>query len=118
LLSDVFGPDRSPVRGGYLLGHGGLGANAIVDALVAGFDRVRIGVHDDVPVILGYDWDRKVEGDRRIAQVFTSTVAGGGYGGEGALGRAFEPTCRQLLRAARRADSCFGRLTWEPSSRP
>jgi hypothetical protein len=38
--------------------------------------------------------------NRRIAQVFTSTVAGGGYGGAG-MGRAvFEGACRQLLRAA------------------
>ncbi len=36
---------------------------------------------------------------RRIAQVFTSTVAGGGYGGA-RLGAAFEPACGHLLRAA------------------
>ncbi|MBA4192743.1 MAG: hypothetical protein C0467_32660 [Planctomycetaceae bacterium] len=100
LLADVFGQEQSPVRGGYLASHGGLGADTVADALVAGFDRIRIGVHDDAPVLLGYDWDGAVDGDRRVAQVFTSTVAGGGYGGQSAFGRAFEPTCRQLLRAA------------------
>ncbi|MDB5309069.1 MAG: hypothetical protein JWO38_3271 [Gemmataceae bacterium] len=100
LLADVFGPGRSPVRSGYLAGHGGLGADAVADALTTGFDRIRVGVHDDAPVVLGYDWDGEVDGDRRVGQVFTSTVAGGGYGGQEALGRAFEPACRQLLRAA------------------
>jgi hypothetical protein len=100
LLADVFRSDSSPVRSGYLTGHGGIGADKLLAVLEAGFDRIRVGVHDDAPVLLGYDWDGAVEGDRRIGQVFTSTVAGGGYGGSGSLGSAFEPVCRQLLRAA------------------
>lgn len=42
--------------------------------------KVRVGVHDDVEVALGYNWDGSVDGRRTIAQVFTSTVALGGYG--------------------------------------
>ena len=91
----------SPVCNGYLAGHGGMGAEALVAALGAGFDRIRVGVHEAAPVVLGYNWDGAVEGagTRRIGQVFTSTVAGGGYGGE-RLGGQFEAACRHLLRAA------------------
>jgi hypothetical protein len=100
LLADVFAPN-SPVSSGYLAGAQGLGADALVAALETNFDRIRVGVHDGAQVVLGYNWDGVVESDRapRIGQVFTSTVAGGGYGGE-RLGEAFEPACRQLLRAA------------------
>ena len=100
LLADVFEPGQSPVRSGYLAGHGGTGADQLLALLEAGFDRIRVGAHDDAPVLLGHDWDGAVEGDRPVGQVFTSTVAGGGYGGSGSLGAAFEPICRQLLRAA------------------
>jgi hypothetical protein len=100
LLADVFPPGQSPVQSGYLAGHGELGARAIGEAIAAGFDRIRVGMHDEAPVLLGYDWDGAVEQEQRIAQVFTSTVAGGGYGGKTALGSEFEPVCRQLLRAA------------------
>jgi hypothetical protein len=102
LLRDVFPPGQSPVRNGYLTGHGGLGAEAVAGALEDRFECIRVGIHDDASVVLGYDWDGAVEnpGTRRIGQVFTSTVAGGGYGGETALGGSFERASRQLLRAA------------------
>lgn len=101
LLADVFAPGPSPVCNGYLAGHGGMGPEALVAALGTGFDRIRVGVHEAAPVVLGYNWDGAVEGagTRRIAQVFTSTVAGGRYGGE-RLGAQFEAACRHLLRAA------------------
>jgi hypothetical protein len=99
LLADVFGPGHSPVISGYLMRAGALGPAGLVEALEAGFDRIRVGVQDDAPVVRGYDWDGAVEGPRSVGQVFTSTVAGGGYGGN-TLGPAFEPACRQLLRAA------------------
>jgi hypothetical protein len=102
LLAEVFEPGRSPVVSGYLLGHGGIGPAGLVSALVASFDQIRVGVHDGAQVVLGYDWDGAVENSegRRITQVFTSTVAGGAYGGRSALGPAFEPACCQTLRAA------------------
>jgi hypothetical protein len=102
LLADLFGPGRSPVRNGYLLGHGSMGGEAFAAALEAGFDRVRVGVHDEAQVVLGHDWDGAVEDSprRRITQVFTSTVAGGGYGGARSFGEAFRPACRQTLCAA------------------
>jgi hypothetical protein len=102
LLADVFEPGRSPVVSGYLLGPGAMGPAGLVSALVDGFDRIRVGAHDGAQVVLGYDWDGAVENseERRITQVFTSTVAGGGYGARVALGTAFEPACCQTLRAA------------------
>ena len=36
-------------------------------------------MHDDVPVLLGHNWNGGVTGDVRIGQVFTSTLAAGYY---------------------------------------
>lgn len=63
-----------------------------------GFDGIRVGVHDDIEVAFGYDWDGRVSPPgHRIAQVFTSTLAGGGYGD---IDDDLTPACRHLLRAA------------------
>jgi hypothetical protein len=101
LLADACGPGAA--RNGYFTGAGIAAPASLVGALEDRFDAIRVGVHDDVQVVLGADWDGAVEDSarRRIAQVFTSTVAGGGYGGERYLGAsAFRAACRQLLRAA------------------
>ena len=102
LLADVFAPDLSPVRSGYLSDDGGLGGKEVVRALGERFEHIRLGIHDEAAVVLGYDWYEEVSDPerRRIAQFFTSTVAGGSYGGEKALGASFAPACRQLLRGA------------------
>ncbi len=102
LLADVFEPGRSPVDNGYLMDHGGMGAEALASALETRFDRICVGVHDAVQVVLGHHWDGFVEDseNRLIAQVFTSTVAGGSYPGQMELGAFFHPACRQPLRAA------------------
>lgn len=101
LLADACGPGIT--RNGYLTGHGLANSEAIVRELEAHFDAICVGIHDDAQVVLGYNWDGAVEDSehRRIAQVFTSTVAGGIYGGENNLGaETFQAACRQLLRAA------------------
>lgn len=101
LLADACGPGMS--HNGYLTGHSLANPAALIRALEAHFDAICVGVHDDAQVVLGYNWDGAVEDSehRRIVQVFTSTVAGGFYGGENNLGsEAFEAACRQLLRAA------------------
>jgi hypothetical protein len=102
LLADVFGPDVARVRGGYLAAGDIRDAAALVAALGSNFESIRVGVHEGVQVVLGYDFGGSVEisEQRRIAQVFTSTVAGGGYGGRGLAGPEFEGACRLLLRAA------------------
>jgi hypothetical protein len=69
-------------------------------ALESNFEQIRVGVHDGAQVVLGHAWDGGVEGEPRIAQVFTSTLAAGGYGGGEAIGGPVQAICRQLLRAA------------------
>jgi hypothetical protein len=101
LLADVFAPRDSPVKNGYLRDSGELTPDAVVAALEKRFERIQVGTHVEAEVVLGYDWYGAVDNSdqRRIAQAFTSTVAGGGYGGDRAFGSSFEPACRQLLRA-------------------
>ena len=101
LLRDACGP--GVVRNGYFTGEGIDDRKALATALESRFEAIRVGVHDGAQVVLGYNWDGAVaDAEKRgIAQVFTSTVAGGGYGGERHLGTsAFVAACRQLLRAA------------------
>ena len=99
--SPVFG--RPACRNGYFTGEGVGDPVRIVTSLIDHFGQIRVGVHDRAEVVLGYNWDGAVPASSppSIAQVFTSTVAGGMYGGERTLGRVhFTSTCRQLLRAA------------------
>jgi hypothetical protein len=100
LLADATWPGVAP--NGYLTGEGVSDPDALAASLETRFGHVRVGVHDRVQVVLGYDWDGAVldSEDVRIAQVFTSTVAGGAYGAERRLGEAFEPVAWSLLRAA------------------
>jgi hypothetical protein len=102
LLADVFGPEVARVHSGYLLERNIRDPAALAAALTTNFDSIRVGVHQGVQVVLGYDFEGSVEdsGDLRIAQVFTSTVAGGGYGSARGGAREFDGVCRQLLRAA------------------
>lgn len=98
LLEDVTATGIAAVRSGYLLTSDIVDPAAFARRLEERFDRIRIGLHEDVEVVLGYDWDGAVEGPRTITQVFTSTVAAGAYGiVEGDAGIR---VCRQLLRAA------------------
>ncbi len=100
LLRDVCPATVSDTQNGYLMDDTILDPPAFLAALRDNFDAIAVGVHDDLDVVLGYDWDGAVPpGAPRIAQVFTSTLAGGGYGGED-LDELFEPLCRYLQRAA------------------
>lgn len=100
LLEDACG--RKVSHNGYFTGKGLGDPKLLVDALVNQFDKIQVGVHDDAQVVLGYNWDGEVpdSAQRRIAQVFTSTAAGGGYGAETSLGVHFSDVSRQLLREA------------------
>lgn len=100
LLADACG--SGCCSNGYLTGRD-VDTTAFVDQLEANCDSVRVGMHDDVQVVFGHNWNSVVENsDRRtIAQVFTSTAAGGGYGAELLFGKqGFLRACTQLLRAA------------------
>ena len=57
-------------------------------------------MHDDIEVVLGHNWGGAVpDGASRIAQVFTSTIALGGYSSDDRA-PALDTIRRQLLRAA------------------
>lgn len=100
LLEAVCSPGVARVSSGYLTAFDIANPLAFAAALESRFEDIRIGVHEDVPVVLGYNWDGAVAGDRRIGQVFTSTFAGGGYSGADPSDRTFRPICTALLRAA------------------
>jgi hypothetical protein len=100
LLESICSPGVAEVRSGYLTSSGITDRSAFRAALESRFEDIRVGVHDDVPVIFGYNWDGSVEGNRRIGQVFTSTFAGGGYSGASAGDSNYRPICTVLLRAA------------------
>ena len=101
LLGDVCPPSIARAQNGYLMDDSVKDTASFFAAIHDEFDAIKVGVHEGVEVVLGYDWDGSVLGGQRriIAQVFTSTVAGGSYGGEG-LGAMFQPICRILQRAA------------------
>jgi hypothetical protein len=100
LLEAVCSPGVAEVRSGYLTSTSIADRSAFAAALEARFEDIRVGVHEDVPVVLGYNWDGAVAGNRSIGQVFTSTFAGGGYSGASAGDSKYRPICTALLRAA------------------
>lgn len=100
LLGDVLHPGIAEVRSGYLSTASVRDLPAMAAALTAGFDAIRLGVHDEVEVVFGHDWDGAVlRPGARIAQVFTSTLALGGYGHDDGSPALIQAR-RQLLRAA------------------
>jgi hypothetical protein len=90
---------RRVSRNGYLTGEG-VPAAFLASALRQNFEQIEVGLHRDAEVVLGHHWDGAAAGGRRIAQAFTSTVAGGSYGGETRLGTHFPSIAETLLRAA------------------
>lgn len=100
LLAHVLRPEVGRVRSGYLQTVNIRDLEAAAIALEDNFDRIRVGVHDDVEVVLGANWDGSVPGRPRIGQVFTSTLATGMYGNGETMTGPVEAICRQLLRAA------------------
>ncbi|MFO0601837.1 MAG: hypothetical protein U0324_01625 [Polyangiales bacterium] len=100
LLGEVCPMSVARVDNGYLHTECIYDDDALAEALTERFDAIKVGVHDDVEVALGYNWDGGVEGPRRVAQVFTSTLAGGGYSDRPVASGALKDVCRQLLRGA------------------
>ncbi len=107
LLQEALG--KGFVQDGYLLGEAlrarndsAKEADASIERLASRAERIRVGLHESVEVMLGHDWHGPVPRVRpRIDQVFTSTIAGGQYGAAEVLGRRrFERVAETLLRAA------------------
>jgi hypothetical protein len=100
LLNQALPASIGRVESGYLMLSNVRDVPAAARALEERFTEIRVGVHDEAQVVLGHAWDGAVEGEPRIAQVFTSTLAAGGYGRGEAFAGPVETICRQLLRAA------------------
>lgn len=88
---------QAPVRSGYLTSQDVARPAEFAERLAQDFELLEVGVHEGVQVLLGGQWDGPVRPDTRISQVFTSTLAAGGYGRMDEEHRAI---CRHLLRAA------------------
>ncbi len=101
LLADVCDAGVAKVHSGYLRSSDIADVPAFARALERRFESIAVGVHDGAEVVLGYDWLGGVAGapHRTIAQVLTSTVAGGMYG-DAAADADGTTVCRMLLRAA------------------
>lgn len=101
LLAGVCDPGVARVRNGYLRGSDIADPRAFARALDDRFESIALGVHDGAEVVLGANWNGSVDAapHRTIAQVFTSTIAGGMYGSldEDAASAVIY---RQLQRAA------------------
>ena len=108
LLEAICSPGVAQVRSGYLTSSSIANRSALAGALESRFEDIRVGVHEDVPVVLGYNWDGAVAGDRRIGQVFTSTFAAGGYSGTSA--RREDPNYRPICIAPSPGPHTWGRF--------
>lgn len=100
LLADACDPHI--VKSGYLTGANIGDPEGFVNQLDVNFNKICAGVHGNIQVVYGHNWDGSVDAEytKPIAQVFTSTLAGGGYGGEKLPLPLFRGICQQLLRAA------------------
>jgi hypothetical protein len=88
---------EAPVRSGYLTSQDLARPEEFAERLERDFELLEVGVHEGVQVVLGAHWDGAVRPGTRISQVFTSTLAAGGYG---RMDPVHLRICRQLLRAA------------------
>jgi hypothetical protein len=101
LLAEVCAPGVAMVRNGYLRSTDIVDPAAFARAVEERFEGIAVGVHDGVEVVLGHDWEGGVPAapHRTVAQVLTSTVAGGMYS-EISGDAAGALICQQLQRAA------------------
>lgn len=100
LLAAACRPGIAAVRSGYLRPDDIRDPAAFASLLEDRFDQLCVGAHDGVQVVLGAEWDGAVSGSahRRIAQVFTSTMAAGMYGDI----RGGDPNLPRILQALQR----------------
>lgn len=100
LLHRVTLPQVAKVDSGYLMTHNISNPQTFSTLLQEHFDEIEVGFHQDVEVILGANWRGFVKGPRYISQVFTSTIAGGGYSRLACDDPLWQEIVRQLQRAA------------------
>ncbi len=100
LLARALPVEVARVHCGYLTSDGIPNFDRAAKVLQKNFEDICVGVHRDIEVVFGGGWDSAVDPGVRIAQVTTSTFAGGGYSGSTRIAGAVEEICRSLLRAA------------------
>ena len=100
LLHKVAWETVAPVSNGYLLPLRISDPEVFANLLHDHFEDIEVGLHEDVEVVLGANWDGPVSGVRTIHQVFTSTLAAGLYGSVDFQKDPWLAICRQLQRAA------------------
>lgn len=98
LLRDALDPEVARVQSGYLRSAGIRSGSEALRQLNENFEKIRVGVHDNVQVLFGHNWSGPVPKENPgIGQVFTSTIALGGY----SFGASdLRDLCTPLLRAA------------------
>ena len=100
LLHRVAVPPLAEVTSGYLLAHKVGDPAGFGQALKDRFLELEVGVHEQAEVVLGANWDGPVRGRPLIGQVFTSTLAAGGYSQVDFGDKTWLIIARQLQRAA------------------
>jgi hypothetical protein len=100
LLEAVCAGGVAAVSNGYLLTDHIARPEDFARALEDRFDDIRIGVHDEIEVVLGHNWAGAVHGSRTIAQTLCSALAGGGYSEAPVAPELLERVIRSLQRAA------------------
>jgi hypothetical protein len=100
LLHRVAVPPTAEVASGYLMADRVKDPEGFAKALKEHFLDLEVGVHEQAEVVLGANWDGPVVGRPLIGQVFTSTLAAGGYSRVNFQDKTWLLIARQLQRAA------------------
>lgn len=100
LLHRVSLPGLARVESGYLQPHNITDPETFARLLEDHFEDLEVGHHQSLPVLLGANWDGPVAGQPLISQVFTSTLAAGGYGTVNFEQKSWRTIVGQLQRAA------------------
>jgi len=101
LLREVARPEIARVRNGYLQAGNIADPVAFAEVLTRSAESIRVGVHDGIEAARGFAWDGPAADPHpRIAQVFTSTLAAGGYGHVDFEADPWRTVVETLLRAA------------------
>ncbi|MBF2055238.1 MAG: hypothetical protein IGS03_17455 [Candidatus Sericytochromatia bacterium] len=100
-LADALPDAIGQVEQGYLTARQIPAPQAAAQALEAHFDQIRIGLHANIEVGLGYNWLGRVPEGKVIHQVLTSTLAAGAYSPDiDSAAPEWQAVMRPLLRAA------------------
>ena len=101
LLAAACRPGVARVQSGYLSASTIPDPRAFSASLLEHFEQLQIGLHEGAQVVFGANWDGWVPTPApHITQVFTSTLAAGGYGEAVSPGSVWEDIARTLLRVA------------------